>query len=274
METIKRKLTCRLSLKELREKGEQLSARTIEWMHNEQAKKDSAKEFGDRSKKLQGVMEELAKQVHSGVEERDVDCTWTPSPATETMRFIRQDTGQEISSRPMTREERDLYRQVPLPFSQPQPAELPALPPPPKPAEPIIPPAPPSYLQLDPHNALAPDAPHVAGLLGAGPEAEADEEHEPSITNLRPPRPEAEEEDIIDAEFEVMSASEAPKAQASTLANVVNGLVAAATSSANTFVVGGTEIEAKPVQLVPAPKEEQPAPTVSRKSPRKPKPAA
>ncbi len=126
METvIKRVLTCQLTLKERREKGEQLSARTIEWMQNEQAKKDAAKEFGDRAKKLQAQMEELAKAVHSGAVERDVECRWEASNTTETMRLIRQDTGEEISSRPMTREEKEAAkiaaRQAPLPFAEVSP---------------------------------------------------------------------------------------------------------------------------------------------------------
>jgi hypothetical protein len=123
--TIKRILTCKLTLKERREMGEQLSARTIEWMQNETAKKEAAKEFGDRSKKLQGQMEELARAVHQGTVERDIECKWVANADTETMRLIRQDTGEEISSRPMTREEKEAAkiaaRQAPLPFAEVSP---------------------------------------------------------------------------------------------------------------------------------------------------------
>jgi hypothetical protein len=146
----KRTLTCTLTPKELREKGAELGRAVTDWETTEEEKKRVTKDLGDRIKEQEANMKRLSRIVRTGKEEREVDCNWVAAPSSETMRLIRCDTGEEVTSRPMTKEEKEYHRQQPLPL--PQPLGLP-------PAGPIAPPPMKEPLQLEDHSPIAPPAP-------------------------------------------------------------------------------------------------------------------
>jgi len=121
MDKITKTLTCILTARELREKGAELARALTDWESTEEEKKKVTKELGDRVKDLEANMKRLGRIVRTGKEEREVECIWVAAPSSETMRLIRQDTGEEETSRPMTKEEREFHRQAPLPLPAPRP---------------------------------------------------------------------------------------------------------------------------------------------------------
>jgi hypothetical protein len=139
----KRTLTCELTSSELEQRGAELARCTFDWEEAEEQKKGVTKTLGDVIKNHEVNMKRLARIVRSGKEEREVEVEWKPFISSETMRQIRLDTGEEISSRPMTKEEKELYRQRPLPLVQP--FALPA-------AGPITPEAPDPVAALPEHS--------------------------------------------------------------------------------------------------------------------------
>lgn len=134
-----RTLTCLLTPAEVEARGKELARATFDWEAAEEEKKSVVKDLGDKIKEHEANMKRLSRVVRSGKEEREVEIEWRPYPESETMRLFRMDTGEEISSRPMTREEKETFRQPPL--FKPAPAQLP-------PAT-FIAPTPPPTLQLE-----------------------------------------------------------------------------------------------------------------------------
>lgn len=135
----KRTLTCILTPNELERRGAELARATFDWDGAEEEKKSITKTLGETIKNHEANMKRLARVVKSGKEEREVEVEWQAFPSSETMRLIRLDTGEEITSRAMTKEERELFRQPPLPLPVP--------------------------LQLPPSTVIVPEAPSVLAQL-------------------------------------------------------------------------------------------------------------
>jgi hypothetical protein len=136
-------VTCILTPAEMVARGAELSRSVFDWEAAEEEKKRVTKEIGDRIKELEANMKRLSRVVKSGKEEREVEVKWIAAIESETMRLIRCDTGEELTSRPMTKEEKEFYRQAPLPL--PQPLALPA-------AGPIVTPEPAPALLIENKN--------------------------------------------------------------------------------------------------------------------------
>ncbi len=119
MATEKRTLTCLLTAKERLARGADMGRAIHDWESTNEEKKTVTKDLGDRIKEHEANMKRLSRIVRTGKEEREVEVEWRPFAESETMRLIRLDTGEEVQSRPMTREEKDLFRQQPLPLNEP-----------------------------------------------------------------------------------------------------------------------------------------------------------
>ena len=136
----KRTLECTLTAAELEQRGAALARTNMDWHQAQEEKKASTKTANDAIKAHEVEMMRLSRAVKTRKEEREVECEWQGFISTETMRQIRLDTGEEVGSRPMTKEEKEFYRQRPLPLVQP--LALPA-------AGPVTPEAPVLPLQLE-----------------------------------------------------------------------------------------------------------------------------
>lgn len=146
-----RTLTCDLTAPEREARGAELARATHDWESAEEEKKSITKTLGEKIKEHESNMKRLSRVVRLGKEEREVEVYWVPYASSETMRLFRRDTGEEINSRPMTKEEKDLYRQAPLP----------------------LPPV--DALQLPPGREIAPEPPPPVRLLPAAEEEEIED---------------------------------------------------------------------------------------------------
>lgn len=115
----KRTLTCTLTPSELEARGAELARCTFDWEAAEETKKEITKALTQNIKDHESNMKRLARVVKSGKEEREVEVEWRAYPVSETMRLFRLDTEEELTSRPMSREEVEKYRQSSLPLSPP-----------------------------------------------------------------------------------------------------------------------------------------------------------
>lgn len=107
MEKITLGLECKLTAKELQEKGQEMAAAVLKYDEYEEEKKQIAKELGDKLKELHGQLSALAKMTKLKREMRQVECQVELNvPEVGTKRITRLDTNQIIKEMPMTIDER------------------------------------------------------------------------------------------------------------------------------------------------------------------------
>jgi len=110
-----RELPVNLTGSELQEAGEQLAANIGALERIEQARKEDNDFHNAKAKAVKPVIERLARIVRERQELREIEIRELVVLGTKTVRTIRVDTGEELSTRPMTDAEnqRSLFAPVP-----------------------------------------------------------------------------------------------------------------------------------------------------------------
>src|ERR1700761_9677034 len=107
MQKIHLDLECKLTPKELQEKGQQMASAILEYDAYEEEKKAQAKDLGDKMKELHSKLSALGKVVKRKSEVRPVECeVLLNTPQDGTKRIVRTDTKEVLKELPMTNEER------------------------------------------------------------------------------------------------------------------------------------------------------------------------
>jgi len=100
------KLPVKLTREEVAERAKELAATIEEHDRIDAAKKASASEAKVELDQANARIRELSRAVKSGEEFQDVECRWEPDPVRLVMNLLRCDTGERVTSRSMTNEER------------------------------------------------------------------------------------------------------------------------------------------------------------------------
>lgn len=100
------RLRCTLSRQEKSEKTDELVSQLDKLELLKVEKVESAKKFAEDIKTKERVVRDLAYDVKSGTELRPVECAEKPQYGKSMVELIRLDTGEVLSSRPMSAEER------------------------------------------------------------------------------------------------------------------------------------------------------------------------
>lgn len=101
-------LPVRLTEEELRAKA-QLQARAMrEYGDIEAKKKAVTADFGDQLKEKRKELDQLAREVSTGMETRAVECDLVPIWSSFTVVTVRRDTKDTVETRPMTHPERQM----------------------------------------------------------------------------------------------------------------------------------------------------------------------
>ncbi len=106
LESFHRKLPCDLTEDELRARGDRLASLQRERTSIEEEKKTVLAEFRGRTKRIVQELNEVALQVATKSEDREVECHEVPVDGRLIVAVIRKDTGVEVETRPMKDEER------------------------------------------------------------------------------------------------------------------------------------------------------------------------
>ncbi|HEX5656191.1 MAG TPA: hypothetical protein VFX59_03310 [Polyangiales bacterium] len=112
MTEIFRKLPVTLTAGEKALRGEEMAREVSRHAALEVQKKDETKRLGELIKDSDERIAELALQVNTGIEHREVRCVELPRHARNVVEIQRADTGEIVDSRPMRADE----RQVGMPF--------------------------------------------------------------------------------------------------------------------------------------------------------------
>jgi hypothetical protein len=97
-----RMLTCKLTDAELLERGDQMAAAELKIDVYKITRKEVSAQISAQSL-LRG---KLAAVIDAGKEERAIDCTWIEDFAQNCYRLVRQDTGEQVDTRPMVAADR------------------------------------------------------------------------------------------------------------------------------------------------------------------------
>lgn len=101
-----RSLPVELTDDEVRDRAKRLSQKLEERNDIEAELKDYSATQKERMKELDKDTRRLARVVHSGHENREVECFWAPDHERQVMVLWRLDLGTAVDSRPMTMSER------------------------------------------------------------------------------------------------------------------------------------------------------------------------
>lgn len=103
---IVRVLPVRLREEEIDERGRRLAGLVEEHRNIEQAKKDADANFNSDLKRTDSQISVLSRQVHTGTEDREVECIWEPNYGRGFAELRRADTMAVIETRGLTDEEK------------------------------------------------------------------------------------------------------------------------------------------------------------------------
>lgn len=106
---------------ELRDMGRRLAGMTSKVRQMEEDKKAEAAEFTATIRRLEQEIGELSYKIEQGCEERPTDCRVHFDYGTGIVAYFREDTGELVTSRPMTAEERQTS--LPVGPDEPEPIE-------------------------------------------------------------------------------------------------------------------------------------------------------
>lgn len=107
MEKITLELECKMTSKELQEKGQTMAAKVLEYDEYKKEKKAIDADLTEKMNTLHGELSALAKVTKSKHEVRSVECSVElDTPETGTKRITRLDTNAVIKESPMTMAER------------------------------------------------------------------------------------------------------------------------------------------------------------------------
>src|SRR5262245_5856822 len=98
-------LPVRLSVEELRERGDRLANMVLEYDKVEDEKKTVGATFTKRLKDLRKEMSSIKTVILSEAEQREVEIYEQPDYGRGMMDIFRKDDGTQIDSRPLTRAE-------------------------------------------------------------------------------------------------------------------------------------------------------------------------
>ena len=115
-EIVIRSLSVKLTDKELRERSIELAQVLDDVGAAEHEKKAATARFNEAIETLNSRSRTLGSAVKSGTEVRQVECRWIQNMAEIKMELRRDDTGEVVESRPMTKEERQVAM-FPSPFA-------------------------------------------------------------------------------------------------------------------------------------------------------------
>lgn len=93
------------------------------WGRLNQAKKDSAKSYGDQIKKVEDELDEVTRIVEEGSEERPVMCRWMFNYAENEKILVRQDSNSIVERKTISKEEMERWRNPELPIESPENVE-------------------------------------------------------------------------------------------------------------------------------------------------------
>jgi hypothetical protein len=100
-------LKVKLTEEELREKGQQMASKVIQYNEYEAEKKEIASDLGAKMKDLHAELTVLAKATRSQEETRPVECeVLFDVPEVGTKRIVKKDTMEVLKELAMTAEER------------------------------------------------------------------------------------------------------------------------------------------------------------------------
>lgn len=103
------KLPCSLTLDEVRRKGEELALARKKFVETADEAKNVAADFKAKLKELDKAIDELAEQVRSKREMRDVEVIERRDTVNAMVETVRCDTGEVVRSRAMTLNERQVH---------------------------------------------------------------------------------------------------------------------------------------------------------------------
>lgn len=101
-----RRLPCKLTPEEQRQRGKTLAERVEEYNREEQAGKAAAEVSRGKLKNLRRDIDALADVVDTGTERRDVECVIHRNEQHFEVAWYRTDTQECVERRPMTETER------------------------------------------------------------------------------------------------------------------------------------------------------------------------
>jgi len=99
-----RQLLCKLTAEEIKEKSKELTGH----MMQVESLKRQRKYIGDEIKTLDQAVMDLRNTVHFQHETRPVECEAILDYSEKMVTFIRLDTGEDVETRPMTQDERQM----------------------------------------------------------------------------------------------------------------------------------------------------------------------
>lgn len=101
-------LTVKLTREEIAQRAKELAEKIKEHDRLDAERKANAAEIKVAIDAANTRIRELSNAVHSGTEIQDVACDWVADTDRLLMRLIRRDTGETVTTRSMTKEERQL----------------------------------------------------------------------------------------------------------------------------------------------------------------------
>jgi hypothetical protein len=111
---------------ELRDMGKKLAGMTSRIRQMEEDKKAEAAEFTATIRRLEQEIGELSYKIEQGCEERLADCRVHMDYNSGNVAYFREDTGELVTSRSMTPEERQTS--LPVEPDEPEPEEAQGVP--------------------------------------------------------------------------------------------------------------------------------------------------
>jgi hypothetical protein len=101
-----RNLPVKLTEREMDAYGRTLDDKVSELVALELAKKQAADQFKGDIDRVERTVKILGHKVHTGIEDRDVECFWEPVYDRGVKELRRNDTMQVVETRPLTEEEK------------------------------------------------------------------------------------------------------------------------------------------------------------------------
>lgn len=102
VEREQRELMCKLTEGEIIARGDEMAKAELEIDRLKETRRGVNGQIADLSTRRN----KLATIIEEGEEARAVDCTWIEDFAKNVVRLVRQDTGAEVDTRPMTADDR------------------------------------------------------------------------------------------------------------------------------------------------------------------------
>lgn len=106
---------CMLTEDEKRALSEEMAMKTLEAEDIEAQKKSVMTSFKERIEAAQYAARSAAQKIKDGYEMRDVECTVEKDFISGTIRYVRTDTFEEVRSKKMSQEEKQMHLDDALP---------------------------------------------------------------------------------------------------------------------------------------------------------------